>query len=190
MTTLLTEVTIPTLETARLALRPWTLADASRMQELASNKCVARFTRLPHPYADGEAEKFIATHAAKFEQGTALVLAITLAETSEIVGCIGLDGDFKSGIAELGYWLGAQYWGKGYCTEAARAMVDYASRALGVCRVHAAHFGQNPASGRVMEKVGMTPEGRRRQHLFRWGEYDDEVLYGLLRAEFEAQAVN
>ena len=188
MTTLLTDVTLPILETARLTLRPWTLADASRMQQLAGNKCVARYTRLPHPYEDGEAEKFISTHASDFEQGKSLVLAVTLQETGEIVGCIGLHGDFKSGIAELGYWIGAEYWGKGYCTEAAQAVVDYAFRALAVCRIHAAHFGGNPASGRVMEKVGLQPEGRRRGHLFRWGEYDDEVLYGLLRAEFEAFA--
>jgi [ribosomal protein S5]-alanine N-acetyltransferase len=188
--TTLTEeaVSLPTLETGRLLLRPWTLADAPVMQKLAGEKCVARFTSLPHPYKDGEAEKFIGTHEKQFAEGKALVLAITLRESGEIIGCIGLHGDFSTGISELGYWIGAEFWGKGYCTEAARAMVDYGFRALKLCRVHARHFAQNAASGKVMQKVGMAPEGLRRQHLFRWGEYDDEVLYGMLKAEFEALA--
>jgi RimJ/RimL family protein N-acetyltransferase len=181
-------VTLPTLETGRLLLRPWTLADAPTMQKLAGEKCVARYTNVPHPYGDGEAEKFISARAEQFAEGKALVLAITLRESGEILGCIGLHGDFSTGVSELGYWIGAQYWGKGYCTEAARAMVDYGFRALKLCRVHAAHFGQNQASGKVMKKVGMQQEGLRRQHLFRWGEYDDEVLYGMLKAEFDALA--
>jgi RimJ/RimL family protein N-acetyltransferase len=180
--------TLPTLETGRLLLRPWTLEDAPVMQKLAGEKLVARYTSLPHPYADGEAEKFIGSHTAQFAEGKALVLAITLRQTGEIIGCIGLHGDFSTGIAELGYWIGAGFWGQGYCTEAARATVDYAFRALGLCRIHARHFAQNQASGKVMKKVGMAPEGLRRQHLFRWGEYDDEVLYGMLKAEFDLLA--
>ena len=78
--------TLPTLETGRLCLRPWTLADASVMQHLAGNKCVARYTTLPHPYGDGEAEKFISTHEAQFDAGKAAVLAVTLRETGEITG--------------------------------------------------------------------------------------------------------
>ena len=187
-TTTAVQETLPELETGRLLLRPWTLEDAPVMQRLAGDKCVARYTSLPHPYNDGEAEKFINAHAQQFAEGKSLVMAITLRQTGQILGCIGLHGDFSTGIAELGYWIGAQHWGRGYCTEAARAIVDYAFRALGLCRIHARHFAQNQASGKVMKKVGLAPEGLRRQHLFRWGEYDDEVLYGMLKAEFEALA--
>jgi ribosomal-protein-alanine N-acetyltransferase len=190
MTTLLAteEATLPTLETGRLVLRAWTLGDAPVMAQLCNNKVIARYTTLPHPYSLEDAEKFIASRAEKFAEKKTLTLAITLRETGEVIGCIGVSGDFSTGVAELGYWIAASSWGKGYCTEAARAMVDYGFRALGLCRIHAGHFGKNQASGKVMKKVGLQQEGVRRQHLFRWGEYDDEVLYGMLKAEFDAFA--
>lgn len=190
MTTLLSteEATLPTLETGRLVLRAWALGDAPVMAQLCNDKVIARHTSLPHPYVLADAEKFIAQLGKQYTEKNGLTLAITLSETGEVIGCIGLRGDFGSGIAELGYWIAAAYWGKGYCTEAARAMVDYGFRALKLCRVHARHFAQNSASGRVVSKVGLQKEGVRRQHLFRWGEYDDEVLYGMLKAEFDAFA--
>lgn len=179
------EVTLPTLETGRLVLRAWSLGDAPVMQQLCNHEVVARYTTLPHPYALADAEGFIASLGKKFADKKGLTLAITLRETGDVIGCIGVRGDFATGVAELGYWISAEQWGKGYCTEAARAIVDYGFRALGLCRIHAAHYGKNSASGKVMKKVGLNPEGVRRQHLFRWGEYDDEVLYGMLKAEFD-----
>jgi RimJ/RimL family protein N-acetyltransferase len=190
MTTLLStqEATLPTLESGRLVLRAWTLGDAPVMAQLCNDKVIARYTTLPHPYSLEDAEKFIASRGKAFAEKKALTLAITLRETGEVIGCVGLAGDLASGIAELGYWIAASQWGQGYCTEASRAIVDYGFRALGLCRIHAAHYGNNQASGKVMKKLGLKNEGVRRQHLFRWGEYDDEVLYGMLKAEFDAFA--
>ena len=81
---------------------------------------------------------------------------------------------------ELGYWIGKPYWGRGYCTEAAREMVRYGFEILGLHRIHSNHFGSSPASGRVMQKIGMIREGTRREHYKKWGEYEDRVEYGLL----------
>jgi [ribosomal protein S5]-alanine N-acetyltransferase len=76
------------------------------------------------------------------------------------------------------------HWGRGYATEAAREAVRYAFADLDLHRVHAAHFRSNPASGRVMQKVGMSYEGTLREHHKKWGEYEDRVEYGLLARDW------
>ena len=85
----------------------------------------------------------------------------------------------------MGYWIGTPYWGCGFATEATAAVVRYGFEELQLNRVHAAHFALNPASGRVLEKLGMRREGCRRQHVLKWDRYVDLVLYGLLREEYE-----
>ncbi|KKL20477.1 hypothetical protein LCGC14_2455040, partial [marine sediment metagenome] len=87
--------------------------------------------------------------------------------------------------AELGYWVGKPYWDQGFCTEAAYAVLRYAFREMGLVRVHAAHLWRNPSSGRVMQKIGMQHEGRRRQHTKKWDVLEDLELYGILRADWE-----
>ncbi len=86
--------------------------------------------------------------------------------------------------AELGYWIGEPFWNHGYCTEAARAFLDYAFGAVGLVRVHASHFSRNPASGRVMRKIGMKYEGCRRCHAKKWDKLEDLDLYGILKEEW------
>jgi RimJ/RimL family protein N-acetyltransferase len=103
------------------------------------------------------------------------------------VGAIGLRVEAEHERAEVGYWIGVSYWGQGYATEAARAAVDFAFRHFGVNRVFAFHFTTNPASGRVLQKIGMRREGTRRQHTLKWGEFLDSDLYAALRAERGAE---
>ena len=81
-----------------------------------------------------------------------------------------------------------RWWQQGYCTEAARAMLDYAFAALDLNRVQARHLTRNPASGRVMQKAGMTYEGVLRQAIFRWNRFDDLAIYSILRSEYFARA--
>ncbi|NEP60397.1 MAG: GNAT family N-acetyltransferase, partial [Symploca sp. SIO2G7] len=87
--------------------------------------------------------------------------------------------------AELGYWIGVLYWSKGYCTEAAKAVVQYGFEVIGLHRIQAAHFPHNPASGRVMQKIGMSYEGYRRQHILKWGKFEDLELYGILKSDWQ-----
>ena len=101
------------------------------------------------------------------------------------MGAIGLHVEQKHERAEIGYWLGVPYWGHGYTTEAARAVVDYAFRAGGINRVFACHFTSNPASGRVLLKIGMQHEGTMRQHIVKWGERVDVDYYGIVREDWE-----
>ena len=177
----------PTLETERLVLRPFVLADAPRVQHLAGDRAVAEFTlNIPHPYPDGAAEKWIASHQPKYEKGELVNFAITLRSDGELIGAVGLTLVSAHLRAEIGYWIGKPYWGQGYCTEAARAVVRYGFDVLKLNRIQSRHFVGNPASGRVMQKLGMIREGCLRQYVRKWGQFVDMVLYGLLRSDHHA----
>ena len=174
----------PTLTTQRLILRPFTLADAPAIQRLAGDPAVADTTlNIPHPYPDGAAEAWFSGHREQFEHEEAVIFAITLAESGELVGAISLGIARRFDRAEMGYWIGVPYWNMGYCSEAARAVMVYGFEGLGLNRIFAEHLVRNPASGRVMENAGMTYEGTLRQHVKKWDRYEDLKLYGILRAE-------
>ena len=107
-------------------------------------------------------------------------------ETNELVGSIGMILTPEHQRGEIGYWIGVPYWNRGYATEAGIAVVEYGFRELDLNRIDAHHFGANPASGRVLEKLGMTCEGRMRQNICKWGELKDTVHYAILREEYKA----
>lgn len=193
---------LPTLYTPRLKLRTLTLADAPRIQELASSKLIAATTAsIPHPYPAGAAEKWIAEQAQFIAAGTLIPYGITLAgtrtpgresdptDTGHLIGTIALHTprDQSHARAELGYWIGVNYWGRGFATEAARILLDYAFNRRGFHRIVAEHFADNPASGRVMQKLGLKREGILRQHFNKWGEYKDVVCYAILAEEWFTQ---
>jgi RimJ/RimL family protein N-acetyltransferase len=174
----------PTLITERLLLRPLTLADAPDVQRLAGEREIAATTAaIPHPYPDGAAEAWIETHAGRFARGEGAAFAVTRRADGALLGVVGLEINAEMQRAELGYWIGKPYWNQGYCTEAAAAVVRFALLDLGLRRVFARHFSRNPASGRVMQKIGMRHEGTLRRHAVRWGEVHDLELYGLLAGE-------
>jgi ribosomal-protein-alanine N-acetyltransferase len=180
-------VTRPTIETERLVLRPFRLDDAPEVQRLCGAREVAAGTlTIPHPYPDGAAEAWIGGHAEAFESGKSVELAIELRADRALVGAIGLVFEREQERAELGYWIGVPYWRRGYATEAARAMLDHAFAERGLNRVYAFHFTNNPASGRVLQKIEMTHEGTRRRHSLKWGEYLDSEAYGMLRSDWQA----
>lgn len=140
---------------------------------------------IPHPYEDGVAGKWIVDQQASFEADKTIDFAIILRDGGELVGSVGLKGihkEWKS--AEVGYWIGKEYWNKGYATEAARAVVGYGFEVMDLNRVHAHHMMRNPASGKVMAKLGMTQEGVSRQCLLKWGEYEDVGLWAVLKCEW------
>ncbi len=176
---------LPILETARLILRPFEASDAKTVQRLAGDRAVAEYTaNIPHPYEDGMADEWISGHQPAFEAGKSATFAIVLREPRELIGAVGLGIERRFDRAELGYWIGRPYWNKGFCTEAAKAVLRFAFLDLQLHRVHASHFAGNPASGRVMQKLGMTHEGVSREHVKRWGRYDDLARYGILSSEW------
>ncbi len=177
--------TQPRIETDRLILRPFTQRDADAVMRLAGDREIADTTlNIPHPYKEGMAEDWISTHREGIESGDSLTLAITLTDTGELVGAVGLTVQKEHSRAELGYWTGRQYWGLGYCTEAARALVEYGFDKMELNRIYASHFSGNTASGRVMEKLGMKHEGIMRQHVRKEGSYVDLVIYGITRKQY------
>lgn len=183
---------IPSLQTERLILRPFSKKDAPDVQRLAGDPDVADTTlNIPHPYEDGMAEGWMSTHQAAFHEGKGITFAITLRETDELVGAISLRTMNRFNRAEMGYWIGQPYWGNGYCTEAAKAAIAYGFDELNLNKVLAYHLTRNPASGRVMEKAGMSYEGLFRQHVYKAnalgkdGVYEDLKMYAILRDEFE-----
>jgi len=176
----------PTLQTDRLVLRPFTQADAPAVQRLAGDKEIAATTfNVPHPYEDWMAEQWISTHQEKFERGQAVNFAIVLRAEDCLIGAVELTIEKQDHRAELGYWIGKPYWSKGYCTEAARAVVAYGFDVLGLNRIHACHFAGNVASARVLQKIGMVREGCLRQHVRKSDRYEDCVVYGILKSEYE-----
>ncbi len=176
-------MTQPTLHTARLTLRPFELSDARVVQQLAGAPEVADTTmNVPHPYEDGMAEMWIDTHRLGFERGERLTAAITLAKDA-LVGSISLRFEPAHDRAELGYWIGLPHWNNGYATEAARALLAYGFDDHGVNRIYATHLTRNPASGRVMQKIGMQFEGVHRAHFRKNGLYEDVAQYAILRTD-------
>lgn len=179
----------PMIDTARLILRPFTLADASTVQRLAGAHEVADTTlNIPHPYPEGAAEQWIATHAENFNAGDSTTFAIVLRATAELCGAIGLDISRRHRRAELACWIGVPYWNQGYATEAATALLTYGFTVLQLNRIHARHVTRNPASGRVMQKIGITFEGIQREHFHKGDRFEDVANYGILRHEWESRS--
>ncbi len=149
------------IETNRIALRPFTAEDAALVQRLAGDWKVARTLALvPHPYPDGLAAQWIATHRDLAKAGTEYIFAITRQPDDELMGAISLrprPGKFGA----LGYWLGHKYWGRGYATEAVQCMEAVAFDWLNLPSLTTTALKENKASHRVLEKscfrkTGMT----------------------------------
>lgn len=174
----------PTLRTERLVLRPLSVSDVPVVTRLAGAREVAATTlRIPHPYVEDHARQFIATLPAEAEAGRAFVFAITTGD--ELCGAIGLHIEAQHRHAELGYWIGVPYWGHGYATEAARAVVAFGFDTLKLERIFAHHFAHNLASGRVLQKIGMQHEGRLRHQFLKWDQFVDAELYAILGSDFK-----
>jgi ribosomal-protein-alanine N-acetyltransferase len=101
-----------------------------------------------------------------------------------LIGCAGLrDIDPEHVQAELGFWIGREWWGKGYASEAAAEVLRFGFEDLGLNRIYAHHMARNPAAGRVLLHIGMQREGLLRERVRKWGVYEDVVLYAMLRAD-------
>ena len=171
----------PVLSTARLLLRPFLPTDADDVQRLAGEREIAENTlTIPHPYPDGAAAEWIATHAPAWAEGRLATFAVTLAEEGTLVGAVGLDIHRADLRAELGYWIGKPWWSRGYATEAGHAVLEFGFGPLGLHRIMARHFLRNPSSGRVLQKLGMQREGVLRHHVLKWGTFEDLAVYSVL----------
>lgn len=171
------------LYTPRLVLRTYTFHDIPDLIPLIGAKQVAATTlRIPHPYTQKDAEDLV----AQAQDSDGVRLAVRLRDSATFVGGVGLRLELDHHRAELGYWIGVPYWGNGYASEAAQALVRYAFDELKVNRLYASHVPNNPASGKILLRLGMKREGYLRGHILKWGEYQDLVLYGMVKEDVQS----
>jgi len=162
------------LSTERLILRKLDATDANRIEELAGDYDVAKTTlNISHPYPKGYALVFIHSVIESEAKGKLVTYAITKKETNELIGLMAISINSTFNRGELAYWVGKPYWGQGYGTEAAKALLQYGFEVLKFNRIYAQSFTTNPGSWRIMEKIGLKYEGTLRQHVSRFGNYND-----------------
>ncbi|MEM7453989.1 MAG: GNAT family N-acetyltransferase [Planctomycetota bacterium] len=189
------------IETERLILRRFEEADAYRTYQLINDPEIAANTRtIPYPYPEELAVEWIRKHRGQWISGKGVVFAICckpefgaepdssaeedgVTSQAYLVGAIGLQISPENHNAEMGYWVGRDYRGKGYCTEAAAALLEFGFEVLALHRIHAHHLARNPASGRIMEKLGMEKEGHMKQNVRKNGVFEDTVHYAIINPQ-------
>lgn len=175
----------PILNTDRLTLRAFELSDASEVQRMAGSSLIAATTAtIPHPYLDGMAEDWISKHQVWFEVGISVDFAIELKESKKLIGNISLMLNKINHRAEIGYWIGEEFWNKGYCSEAMKAVIRYGFTSRVINKITCRHIMTNPASGKVMKKSGLVQEGYLKQDIYKNGHYFDTLVYGILKSDW------
>jgi RimJ/RimL family protein N-acetyltransferase len=169
------------IETERLVLRPWHVGDEGALVRYADNRRVwlNLRDRFPHPYTLEHAREWIGRCAAAPDPP----LDLAVEHAGEPIGGIGLVplSDVARFTAEVGYWLGEPFWGRGFATEALRRFTSYAFEHFRFERLEAWIFATNPSSGRVLEKAGYEREATLRRSAFKDGHFLDCHLYARLR---------
>lgn len=174
--------------TERLLLRPGWAEDAPALAGAIANEAIVRnLATAPWPYALRDAEAFLAS-----PRDPVLPSFLVFERTAGaplLVGSCGL-GRRPSGAIELGYWVARDHWNRGFATEAGLALIDIA-RALGIDRLEASYFTDNPASGRVLEKLGFVPTGisAPRYSCARGGETEAVMTRKWLAADHAEEAI-
>lgn len=148
------------IETDRLQLRPPRADDAPRVTELIGEWDVINMLgRAPWPYQLGDAENWITRMELARDEGTEYAFLAEHADDG-VIAASGLNlVDKDRAIWEIGYWVGKPYWGRGFVTEAARGVLDWATKEAGISAFVSGHIIDNPASGRVLEKLGFEVAG-------------------------------
>ena len=154
--------------TERLLLRPGWSEDAPALfRAIADERIVRNLATAPWPYTLADAETFLGRERRAHD--AACLIFLRTRGAPRLIGGVGI-GPMPDGERELGYWLARSCWGLGFATEAARAMVDIARHSLRLTRLHSGHFLDNPASGRVLAKLGFRATGVARRHSLARGE--------------------
>lgn len=176
---------LQSLDSERLRLRAFTKKDSPRVQELANNQELANFIGLPHPYKLEYAEGWIDSMPALVEQETEFPFAITLKESDDLIGTITIRMDKMNKRGELGYWMGREYWGRGYATEAVKRLLPFGFEDLNLNKMWASAISRNPSSQSVLLKSGLQKEGTLRQHNYLLDNFEDVEVFGLIKMDYE-----
>ena len=177
---------LPVLETERLRLRHPRKEDVDDLFAVFSDSEAMRYWS-HEPWTDLEvAQNYLASIDSGFADRSLFQWAITLTKEDRLIGTVTLlHWDRTNRHLEVGFMLSRERWGKGFATEAVRAVLSFAFEHLGVHRVEAELDPRNEASARLLEKLGFKYEGLLRERWFLYNEWSDSALYGLLRREFD-----
>ncbi len=175
---------LPTLTTRRLILRRMTMADAVDIFAYSRDPEVSRHVLWEAHRTVNDSKQYLRYVLRQYRSGDPSSWGIELAETGHLIGTIGFmwwNREYRS--AEVGYSLSRVYWNQGLMTEALREVMRFGFDEMNLNRIEAQHEITNPASGKVMEKVGMRKEGVLRGRLYNKGKYVDVALYAILRGD-------
>ena len=174
------------LKTDRLALRPFTFGDVDDYFEYAVDPEFGRYINQPRPFTRRRAEEDVAGSILNsWESLPSFVVVLD----GKVVGDIFLNikaWNGASGVGDLGVFIATPHWGKGLAPEAAKAVVDLGFQEYGLAKITSHSDTRNEAALRVMEKLGMTQEGRLRKHVVRQEERKDMAVFGILQQEWLA----
>lgn len=146
------------LESERLLLRPPEPSDLPAMLPLIGDFDVSKnLAVVPHPYSEDDGRAYLERSARRRAEGAGFSYSITRKDDAAYLGACGLH--LNDGVFTMGYWLGKSFWGNGYATEAARRLCGFAFHDLKAKRLAASWFHDNPASGRVLAKLGFVHTG-------------------------------
>ncbi len=166
-----------------IQLRPFKSSDAQRLASIANNANISDNLRdgFPHPYTLEHASQFISRTLSADP-----ISIFAIEKDGEHVGNIGLhpESDIYSRTAELGYFVGEDYWGKGIGTEAVRQIVQYGFETMNLIRIHAGVFEYNRGSMRILEKNGFLKEGVSRKRVVKNGKVLDEHQYSIINPKY------
>jgi ribosomal-protein-alanine N-acetyltransferase len=175
------------LRGTRCLVRPWRPGDAASLVRHANNINIARHLRdrFPHPYTRADAESFLTWSSGAESGGANLAIEVE----GEAAGGVGFNPgtDVERHSAEIGYWLGEAYWGRGIVTEAVVMLTDCLFASHNFLRLFALPFAGNAASVRVLEKAGYQREAVLRSSSVKYGEPRDQLLYARINADWRAE---
>ena len=177
---------LPILATPRLVLRPARMSDAADLYEYSKDAEVARHVLWTAHKSVHETRAYLRFLLKQYRSGQPGSFVIELVEERKVIGTIGfmwIQRENRS--AEVGYSLSRSYWNRGIMTEALGGLIAFGFDKLSLNRIEAQHESDNPASGRVMQHVGMKHEGCLRQRVYNKGRYADVDLYAILREDWK-----
>ncbi|MCX2745571.1 GNAT family N-acetyltransferase [Mangrovivirga sp. M17] len=177
----------PVLKTDRLILSKPLVSDVPDIVRQANNKKIEAFTlNIPHPYSEDDAVSWLNMINQGWNEGSQVTFKVSTKTDKEFIGAIGLKINKRFNHAELGYWLGEDFWGAGFITEAIGAILNYGFNQLNLHKIHAHYMEGNPASGKVMEKNGMIREAELKDHVKKDGKYLSIIQYRLTQEEYKS----
>lgn len=172
------------LTTERLSLQKFRLSHAEEFSALLEDKEVAATTlMLPSPCSMSDAKNMLTEYIDEEKHRKSMRWAMT--KDNKLIGSIHLVPNTNFNSAELGFWLGKKFWGKGFTYEASKTVINFGFNELKLNRIQAHAMVENASSLKLLEKLGFAQEGYHPDLVIKWGEYKDVLTFGLLRINYQ-----